>query len=60
MKQKSDKGCGVSFSPELGEVLRRLKRKEPELNEIIDQEEGDDHGGEDSGTDRSRDTEDQA
>lgn len=34
MSKKSDKGDGVSFSPELGEVIRRLKRKEPELDEL--------------------------
>jgi hypothetical protein len=38
MSKKSDKGNGVSFSPELGEVIRRLKRKEPELDEMVDQE----------------------
>lgn len=58
MKKKSDKGSGVSFSPELGEVIRRLKRKEPELEEIIDQNGGTNHVGEDSGTNGGRDTED--
>jgi len=38
MKKKSDKGNGVSFSPELGEALSRLKRKEPELDEIVGRE----------------------
>ncbi len=38
MTKKSDKGVGVSFSPELGEVIRRLKRKEPELDELVNRE----------------------
>lgn len=35
MKKKSDKGSGVSFSPELTEVLRRVKGNEPELDEVV-------------------------
>jgi hypothetical protein len=58
MSKKSDKGFGVSFSPELQEVIRRIKRKESELEEIIDHEGGEDHVGEDSGCDSGRDTED--
>ncbi len=58
MSNKSDRGCGVSFSPELREVTGRLKDKEPELEEIIDHEGGEDHGRKDSGTDSGGDTED--
>jgi hypothetical protein len=43
MSKKSDKGTGVSFSPELKEVMKRLKRKEPELEETVDQEGSEDH-----------------
>jgi hypothetical protein len=35
MSKKSDKGSGVSLSPEFGEIVRRLKDKEPELDEIV-------------------------
>jgi hypothetical protein len=35
MSKKSDKGTGVSLSPEFGEIVRRLKDKEPELDEIV-------------------------
>lgn len=39
MKKKSYKGDGVSlFPPELGEITRRLKNKEPELDEMVNQE----------------------
>ena len=38
MKKKSDKPSGVSL-PELKEVLKRLKDKEPELEAVIDREE---------------------
>jgi len=43
MSKQSDKGNGVSFSPELGEVIRRLGRKEPELDHMVDQEGAKDH-----------------
>jgi hypothetical protein len=37
MKKKSDKGDGMSlFTPELEEITRRLKDKEPELTEIVE------------------------
>jgi uncharacterized protein YdcH (DUF465 family) len=57
MSKKSDRRSGVSFSPELKEVMSRLKRKEPELQELIDQEERSDHGREqlerNGGTDKT-------
>lgn len=52
MSKKSDKGTGVSFSPELREVTRRLKRKEATLEEIVSREgAAKDHETEDSGRD---------
>jgi len=38
MNKKSDRRNGMSFSPELGEAIRRLKRKEPELDELVNRE----------------------
>jgi len=36
MSKKSYKGGGTSlFPPEFGEITRRLKRKEPELDELM-------------------------
>ena len=34
--KKKDKGNGMSiFSPDMVEILKRVKRKEPELQEIV-------------------------
>jgi hypothetical protein len=55
MSKKSDKGSGVSFSPELREVIGRLKRKEPELQEIVNQEGDKDHGEQDNSGNGSTD-----
>ena len=46
MTKKSDKGHGVSFSPEFREIVRRLKDKEPELDEIVSREGSADHAEE--------------
>jgi|GEM_PF-1122934 len=35
MTKKNKKGSGSLFSGELGEVIGRLKRKEPELSEVV-------------------------
>lgn len=47
MRKKSDKGDGVSFSPEFREIVRRLKGKEPELDETLNHEGSVDHAEED-------------
>ena len=47
MKKKSYAGPGSKlFEPELREITRRLKRKEPELEEIINQRGEEDNAGE--------------
>jgi hypothetical protein len=58
MSTKSDKGSGVSLSPELREVISRLKRKEPELQETVNRGGEQDYGREDNGTVGGRDSED--
>jgi hypothetical protein len=59
MRKKNNTPNGSLFSPEMKEVLRRLKTKEPEVDEIIDRvagleehKEGKDYGSEttDEGT----------
>jgi hypothetical protein len=53
MSRKSDKGDGLSFSPEFREIVGRLKRPEPELEEMVDRETEHDREGQDGGrTDR--------
>jgi len=58
MTKKSDKGCGVSFSPELREVIGRLKNKEPELDQIVNREGDKDNGEQDKRNNGGTDTED--
>ena len=58
MSKKSDKGSGVSFSPELREVIGRLKNKEPELDQIVKRERDKDHGEQDNRSDGGTDEED--
>jgi len=57
MSKKSDKRNGVSFSPELREIIGRLKNKEPELDQIVNREGDKDNVEQDKRSNGGTDTE---